>query len=244
MNADRIDNQAPSAAARGLVVIVEDEPAIADVLKLYLQRDGFDVEIAADGRLGLQLIQQSRPVAVVLDVGLPGMSGTEVCAAMRAANDWTPVLFCTARDDEIDRVLGLELGADDYVTKPFSPREVVARIKAVLRRATVSGSPASTPDELLSMGPVNLDPNTRRCTVNDTEIELTPTEFDLLEFLLRNPGRVYNRDELMTDVWGYATSIGSRTVDVHIAQLRSKLEPAQIIRTVRGVGYSADERVG
>lgn len=239
---DATPTEAPGTVARGLVIIVEDEQAIADVLRLYLERDGFTVKQAGDGVSGLQLIQQSKPAAVLLDVGLPGMSGIEVCSAMRAANDWTPVLFCTARDDEIDRVLGLELGADDYVTKPFSPREVVARIKAVLRRANVSGRPSSGPDDLLTMGLVSLDSNTRRCTVDGKEIELTPTEFDLLEFLLRNPGRVYNRDELMTDVWGYATSIGSRTVDVHIAQLRSKLEPAQIIRTVRGVGYSADER--
>ena len=239
---DISSTEAQGSAVRGLVIIVEDEQAIADVLRMYLERDGFTVKQASDGVNGLQLIQQSKPTAVLLDVGLPGMSGIEVCSAMRAANDWTPVLFCTARDDEIDRVLGLELGADDYVTKPFSPREVVARIKAVLRRASVSGRPSSGPDDLLTMGTVSLDSNTRRCTVEGNEIELTPTEFDLLEFLLRNPGRVYNRDELMTDVWGYATSIGSRTVDVHIAQLRSKLEPAQIIRTVRGVGYSADER--
>ncbi len=229
-----------SERSRGLVIVVEDEPTIADLLKLYLERDGFDVLVSHDGDSGLDLILNRNPAAVILDVGLPGRSGTEVCSAMRSAQNWTPVLFCTARDDEIDRVLGLELGADDYITKPFSPREVVARVKAVLRRSTAT--PVAEPQAELSMNGVSVDSSTRRCTVNGVEIELTPTEFDLLVFLLRNPGRVFGRDELLTDVWGYSSAVGSRTVDVHVAQLRSKLEPAEIIRTVRGVGYSVDER--
>ncbi|MFT6564667.1 MAG: DNA-binding response OmpR family regulator [Actinomycetes bacterium] len=226
--------------SRGLVVVVEDEPAIADLLTLYLERDGFTVEAIGDGNAALEVILTRNPAAVILDVGLPGRSGTDVCSAMRAAQNWTPVLFCTARDDEIDRVLGLELGADDYITKPFSPREVVARVKAVLRRSAAV-APAE-PKAELSMHGVSVDTATRRCLVDGVEIELTPTEFDLLVFLLRNPGKVFGRDELLTDVWGYSSAVGSRTVDVHVAQLRAKLEPVQIIRTVRGVGYSVDER--
>lgn len=224
---------------RGLVVVAEDEPAIADLLSLYLTRDGYAVEVVADGRDAFEVISSKSPVAAILDVGLPTMAGTEVCAALRSAQNWTPILFCTARDDEIDRVLGLELGADDYITKPFSPREVVARVKAVLRR---SEARESATEDILSMGGVEVDTNARRATVLGNEIELTPTEFDLLAYLLRNPGRVFSRDQLLTDVWGYSSAVGSRTVDVHVAQLRSKLEPIEIIRTVRGVGYSADER--
>lgn len=226
-------------STRGLIVVAEDEPAIADLLSLYLTREGYSVEIVADGAEALQTIQSRSPVAAILDVGLPSMAGTEVCSALRSAQNWTPVLFCTARDDEIDRVLGLELGADDYITKPFSPREVVARVKAVLRRTEGRESKA---DDVLAMSGVVVDTNSRRALVNETELDLTPTEFDLLAYLLRNPGRVYSRDQLLTDVWGYSSAVGSRTVDVHIAQLRSKLEPVEIIRTVRGVGYSADER--
>lgn len=230
-----------NAPARGLIAIVEDEPAIADLLALYFQRDGFETVIATSGDVGLELITTREPAAAILDVGLPNMTGTEVCAQLRAQDNWTPVLFCTARDDEIDRVLGLELGADDYITKPFSPREVVARVKAVLRRS--AGRTSQEPGELLSMATVTVDPGARRCTNDGVELDLTPTEFDLLVFLLRNPGRVFSRDQLLMDVWGYSTAVGSRTVDVHVAQLRSKLEPAEIIRTVRGVGYAADEKV-
>ena len=227
---------------RRLVVVVEDEATIADLLTLYLERDGFEVEVVGDGNTALEVILDRNPAAVILDVGLPGQSGTDVCAAMRLAQNWTPVLFCTARDDEIDRVLGLELGADDYITKPFSPREVVARVKAVLRRSAASAAASTEAKAELAMHGVEVDTATRRCLVNDCEVELTPTEFDLLVFLLRNPGKVFGRDELLTDVWGYSSAVGSRTVDVHVAQLRSKLEPVEIIRTVRGVGYSVDER--
>lgn len=229
-----------SRPTRGLIVIVEDEPAIADLLELYFRRDGYDVALAATGPEGYSLISSSDPVAAILDVGLPQMTGTEICAKLRAEDNWLPILFCTARDDEIDRVLGLELGADDYITKPFSPREVVARVKAVLRRS--SGEKRRESAETLTMGPVDVDPVRRRCTNNGQELDLTPTEFDLLVFLMRNPGRVFSRDQLLMDVWGYSQAVGSRTVDVHIAQLRNKLEPATVIRTVRGVGYAADER--
>ena len=218
-----------------LVLIVEDEAPIADVLRLYLDRSGFRVAVAADGPTGLDAVQQRHPDAVILDVGLPGMDGTEICRRMRAAGDWTPVLFCTARDDEIDRVLGLEMGADDYITKPFSPREVVARVKVALRHAR----PADA-DDTVSVGRVTLDRAARRVTADGQEIALTATEFDLLAYLMERPGRVITRDTLLEEVWGYAAVVGTRTVDVHVAQVRAKLGDASPIRTVRGVGYSAE----
>lgn len=225
-----------SSEARGLVVVVEDEPNIADILRLYLSREGFDVHVAPDGPSGLSSIIELKPVAALLDVGLPGFDGTEICKRLRAANNSTPVLFCTARDDEIDRVLGLEMGADDYITKPFSPREVVARVKAVLRRH----GPAVEQTDLVEFDRVSIDPQTRHCTVLGEEVPLTATEFDLLLYLVSQPNKVFSRDQLMVEVWGYSSAVGSRTVDVHIAQLRAKLGEPDLIRTVRGVGYSAE----
>ena len=218
------------------ILVVDDEPAIADVLSLYLTRAGFTVRVARSGPEAWEAVQSWHPDAVVLDVGLPGMDGTEVCRRMRAADDWTPVLFCTARDDEIDRVLGLEMGADDYITKPFSPREVVARVKVALRHAQ-SRAPTG---EVLRVGAVSVDRAARRVSVDDDPIELTATEFDLLAYLMEHAGRVLSRDQLLVEVWGYSTAVGTRTVDVHIAQLRAKLGAASPLRTVRGVGYSAE----
>ena len=165
------------------------------------------------------------------------MDDTEVCRQLRNDGDWTPVLFCTARDEEVDRILGLELGADDYITKPFSPREVVARVKSVVRRAQHA---ASAPGPVV-IGKVELDPVTRRVEANGSPISLTATEFDLLAHLMDNPGRVFSRDQLLSEVWGYAAVVGTRTVDVHVAQVRSKLGDFDVIRTVRGVGYAAEE---
>ena len=178
-----------------------------------------------------------RPVACILDIALPGMEGTEICRRLRADGDWTPVIFLTARDDEVDRILGLELGGDDYVTKPFSPRELVARVKSVLRRAA---GPAEQ-GRVRTLGPLLLDPARRLVTVDGAALTLTPTEFDLLAHLLGRPGRVFTREELLASVWGYASHAGTRTVDVHVAQVRAKLgDAAGLIRTVRGVGYTAD----
>ncbi|HEX5401917.1 MAG TPA: response regulator transcription factor [Pseudonocardiaceae bacterium] len=223
---------------RGLVLVVEDERAIAELISLYLRRDGFGVHVASDGPAALAAVRTMRPVAVVLDVGLPGMDGIEVCRAMRAADDWTPVLFVTARDDEVDRVLGLELGADDYVTKPFSPRELAARVRTVLRRAS-GVSPAV---QAHTVGAIRADVAARRVWAGEREVVLTSTEFDLLVALVRNPGRVFTREQLLSAVWGYAAAAGTRTVDVHVAQLRAKLGAASPIRTVRGVGYAAETR--
>ena len=224
---------------RGLVLVVEDEPAIADLERLYLVRDGFRVQVETNGSAALDAVRRLRPVAVLMDVGLPGLDGVEVLRALRAAGDRTPVLLVTARDDEVERVLGLELGADDYVTKPFSPRELVARVRAVLRR----GAPA--PRRELVAGPVRLDPAEHRCFVAGQEVALTATEFALLEHLLRHPEQVLTREALLSAVWGYAAVAGTRTVDVHVAQLRAKLGPAAagVVRTVRGVGYAAQSRL-
>lgn len=225
-----------SDAMKGVVLVVEDERAISDLLRMYLSREGFGVHVSVTGPEGLSAARSLHPKVILLDVGLPGMDGTQVCRQLRAEGNWVPVIFCTARDDEVDRVLGLELGADDYVTKPFSPREVVARVKSVIRRATL----AQDQDGPLTLGSVTVDPVTRRTWVDGAEISLTATEFDLLAHLMADPGRVYSREQLLSEVWGYAAVVGTRTVDVHVAQVRSKLGDADVIRTVRGVGYSAE----
>jgi DNA-binding response OmpR family regulator len=223
---------------RGLVLLVEDEPPVADLVRRYLTRHGFGVHVEHNGHAALSAVGRMRPVACVLDVELPGLSGTDVCRRMRTAGDWTPVLFVTAHTDEADRIVGLELGADDYVTKPFSPRELVARVDAVLRRS--SGSPGRPATRRL--GPLTADRTTRTIHVGATLIPLTPMEFDLLFHLLGHPGRVFSRPELLAAVWGYSAHAGTRTVDVHVGQLRTKLGPdALLIRTVWGVGYTVQD---
>ncbi|TDQ05479.1 DNA-binding response OmpR family regulator [Labedaea rhizosphaerae] len=217
------------------MLVVEDDRAIADLICLYLRKDGFGTQVVTDGPAALAAVRAAKPVAVVLDIGLPGADGIEVCRAMRAADDWTPVLFVTARDEEVDRVIGLEIGADDYVTKPFSPRELLARLRSVLRRASL---PAS--GTVLTVGGTRVDLDQRRAWAGDEEVALTSTEFDLLAHLMRQPGRVFERAQLLSAVWGYSAAAGTRTVDVHVAQLRAKLGAHSPIRTVRGVGYSAD----
>ncbi|WP_117211162.1 response regulator transcription factor [Allorhizocola rhizosphaerae] len=223
---------------KGLILVVEDERPIAELVRMYLQRDGFGVELESDGHAGLASARRLRPAACILDIALPGLEGTEICRRLRAEDIWVPIIFLTARDDEVDRIVGLELGADDYLTKPFSPRELVARVKAVLRRS--SGVPE--PDRVKTVGPVRIDPASRGVSVDGVPVHLTTTEFDLLSHLMTRPGRVYTRDELLSAVWGYAAHGGTRTVDVHVAQVRAKLgDAASIIRTVRGVGYTAGD---
>jgi DNA-binding response OmpR family regulator len=223
-----------SEVVRGLVLVVEDEPAIAELQRLYLTREGFSVQVVTTGEDALAAVRALRPVAVILDVGLPGMDGVEVCRRLREQDDPTPILFVTARDEEVDRVLGLEMGADDYVTKPFSPREMVARVKAVLRRGRPIGG------GVLEVGGVRLLPDERRVEVAGQTVGFTATEFDLLEHLMRHPGRVCSREELLSAVWGYGPVVTTRTVDVHVAQVRAKLGDSLSIRTVRGVGYGVD----
>jgi DNA-binding response OmpR family regulator len=224
-----------SEESRGLVLVVEDEASIAELERLYLAREGFSVQLVRTGEDALRAVRALRPVAVILDVGLPGMDGTQVCRRMREEHDDTPVLFVTARDEEVDRVLGLELGADDYVTKPFSPRELVARVKAVLRRGRLGDGGAP-----IEVGRVRLHPDQRRVEVDGHDVEFTATEFDLLAHLMRQPGRVFSREELLSAVWGYGPVVTTRTVDVHVAQVRAKTGDGLRIRTVRGVGYGVE----
>ncbi len=223
--------------------MVDDDPTVSEVVAGYLHRAGFAVEVAADGPAAVARVAARPPDLVVLDLMLPGMDGLEVCRRVREDGP-LPVIMLTARGDEEDRILGLEVGADDYVTKPFSPRELVLRVEAVLRRA---GTPAATgtgpAEPWLRNGPLALDPAARRATRNDVELALTIREFDLLEFFLRNPGRATSREELMRRVWGWEFGDLS-TVTVHVRRLREKVEddPARprLISTVWGVGYRFD----
>ena len=223
--------------ARGLVLVVEDESSIADVVRRYLSAAGFTVSIVGTGAGALSAVQRDRPVAIVLDIGLPDLDGLAVCQQLRAAGDWTPILFVTARDEDVDRILGLEMGGDDYLVKPFNPRELVARVRSVLRRT--AGNPAIAA-RVLVIGRLRVDPGERRAWLDDDEVQLTATEFDLLMYLMKHPRRVFDRQSLLSAVWGYAAAAGLRTVDVHIAALRAKLGDGSPIRTVRGVGYAVE----
>ncbi|MBM3693758.1 MAG: response regulator transcription factor [Actinobacteria bacterium] len=219
---------------RGTIVVIDDEANIAELVAMYLDRDGFRVVTAATGVDGLGAVQQHRPRLVVLDVGLPDLDGLEVCRRIRA-HSGVPVIFLTARDGEIDRVLGLELGGDDYVTKPFSPAELVARVKAVLRRAD-----GTAPVDVLQVGGVAVDAGRREIRIAGEVVAFTTKEFDLLQFLAERPGLALSRQQLLDGVWGYDWFGDPRTVDVHIAQVRKKVGDAVAITTVRGVGYRLD----
>jgi len=223
---------ADDARKLGLVLVVEDEPAIAELQRRYLTQAGYGVHVEGSGTAGLAAVRRLRPVLVVLDVGLPDLDGVELCRRLRDDGDWTPVLFVTARDDEVDRIVGLEIGGDDYLTKPFSPREMVARVRAVLRRTQETAGAG-----VIAIGAVRLDPAARTVTVGGRPVALTVTEFNLLAALLRTRGRVLGRAELLAQAWGQADYGTSRTVDVHVAQLRAKLGKDCPIETVRGVGY-------
>jgi DNA-binding response OmpR family regulator len=223
-----------SPADLGTIVVVEDDPNISDLVDLYLRRDGYRVIQATDGEAGLAAISRERPRLVILDVGLPGgIDGLEVCRRLRAGSA-LPVLMLTARDGEIDRVLGLELGADDYVTKPFSPRELVARVKAILRRA--DGPPREAPEVLIA-GEVEVDLGRREARVEGKVVPLATREFDLLAYLAENAGLALSRQQLLDGVWGHGWYGDERTVDVHVRQLRKKLGDALPLATIWGVGY-------
>jgi DNA-binding response OmpR family regulator len=218
-----------------LVMVIEDEKEIRDLLRYNLERAGFRVAAFADGEEGLAQLFASRPDAVVLDLMLPGRNGLEILREVRgeAATADVPVLVLTARGAEMDKLLGFEHGADDYLTKPFSPRELVARLRALLRRS----QPAAG-GHALESGPLRVDPSSREASVAGRRLALTPREFDLLAFLLRHPGRVVSRDELLRKVWGYDYLGETRTVDVHVRRLRQKLGAQHaFIETVTGAGY-------
>jgi DNA-binding response OmpR family regulator len=220
------------------VLIVEDDPHAVELVRLYLNRDGHNVIIAGDGIEGLRLARESAPDILVLDLMLPGLDGFEVCRAVRKDSD-VPIIMLTARVEEEDRLAGLDLGADDYVTKPFSPRELAARVRAVLRRASRdSQEPGSTE---LQYGPVRADLRQRAAYVEDARLRLTPTEFRILATLMKEPGRVFSRDQIIDRAFGYDFQGFDRTVDVHVSSLRRKLEaaagPSRYIHTIYGFGY-------
>ena len=226
------------------ILVVDDEPSICEVVSLYLQRAGYTVQVANDGRSALQLLTAALPDLLILDVMLPGVDGLEITRRLRSVGS-TPVILLTARREEADRILGLELGADDYVVKPFSPQELVSRVRAVLRRTQGAerppdSSPEQEPGPLAFEG-IAIDGRTRLAHVNGQAVTLTAKEFDLLWFLARHPQQVFNRDQLLAEVWGETQYIDASTVTVHVRRLREKLEadPAapRFIQTVWGVGY-------
>jgi DNA-binding response OmpR family regulator len=218
------------------VLVVDDEPIVRDVVVRYLERDGFSTLEAADGESTRKLIEESAPQLVVLDVMLPGTDGLALCRWIRSRGD-LPVIMLTARGEEADRIVGLELGADDYVTKPFSPRELAVRVRTVLRRT----ANASLSAEHLELGSLTIDARTREATAGGETLRLTAKEFDLLFFLASHPRQVFSRDQLMDRVWGYSTVLDTGTVTVHVQRLRSKIEPdprsPRHLETVWGVGY-------
>ncbi|MCW5839517.1 MAG: response regulator transcription factor [Anaerolineales bacterium] len=223
------------------VLVVEDDAAIREALSYNLGREGYQVDTVADGAAALAAVRQSAPDVVILDLMLPGLDGFEVTRALRKDNN-VPILMLTARDDEIDRVLGLEMGADDYLTKPFSMRELLARVKAMLRRVEMEHT-ADRPAvaETVASGNLAIDLARHEVTLDGAVLDLKPKEYELLLFLMQNRGRAYTREQLLEQVWGWEFSGGSRTVDVHVRWLRARIEadaeqPQRII-TVRGVGY-------
>jgi len=221
------------------VAVIEDEKALADLLVYTLRREGFRGVCAHDGLSGLDLIQRELPSLVILDQMIPGIMGTDLCRLLREDPQTRsiPILMLTARGEENDRITGFEAGADDYVTKPFSMRELMLRVRALLRRSGTDGD-----RRLIRRGMILIDPVSHRVLVNEQEVTLTPTEFKLLLTLAERPGRLQNRDQLLQDVWGYANDVDSRTVDTHMTRLRGKLgEAGEQIKTIRGFGYRLEE---
>ena len=231
MNTTRIYNNKMSKK----ILIIEDEPQIVEICRDYLSSAGFTVVSANNGRLGLEAVHREQPDLVILDVMMPEMDGLEVCKALRKSGD-LPVIMLTARVEETDKLIGLELGADDYITKPFSPRELVARVKTVLRR--VGKDPAS---EIIGVGRVELDRAHYQIRIADRGINLTHTEYEILAVLMSQPGRIFSRASLLEAVHGIAFESYERAIDSHIRNLRHKLEPDRLIVTVHGIGYKFEE---
>lgn len=223
----------------GPILLVDDEENILQLARLYLEREGFVIQTAADGLAALRAVEQFHPALVVLDVMLPELDGFEVCKRLRAQDANLPILMLTARDDDFDKILGLELGADDYMTKPFNPRELAARVKAVLRRA--ARAPFADKSAPLAAGDLLLDPAQRSLRVNGVLVELRAQEFELLAVFVGRPGQVFSRERLLDLAWGFDFYGQTRTVDVHVAQLRRKITASRArIVTVTGVGYKLE----
>jgi len=225
--------------AQGDILVVDDEASVVEVVSLYLKREGFQVRVAKDGRQALSAISEKQPALVVLDLMLPEVDGLEIMRRLQDAGVAVPVIMLTARRQETDRIYGLELGADDYVVKPFSPAELVSRVKAVMRR-TYSGSGGSS-ERPLQFGTLSIDPKTRIVMAKEQPIELTATEFNLLWFMVNHPRQVFKRDQLLENVWGFSEYVDPSTVTVHIRRLREKIEKdpssPDYLMTVWGVGY-------
>jgi two-component system phosphate regulon response regulator PhoB len=218
------------------ILVIDDEPDLLELVRVNLDQAGYRVETTASGREALEQIRSSPPDLVVLDLMLPDVAGTDICRRIRADTELAgiPIIMLTAKADEVDRIVGFELGADDYVTKPFSPRELTLRVGAVLRRK----QPQAAASAFLEHGPLRLDPERHRCFVEGDEVELTAKEFELLQRLMMRPGRVMTRERLLDQVWGSDIAVTTRTIDTHLKRLREKLGPAgTLIETVRGVGY-------
>ena len=218
-----------------LILLVDDEPSIIQLARMYFERDGFRIQEALDGEAALEAVAKHHPALIVLDVMLPKLAGFEVCRKLRAGGDLTPIIMLTARDEDIDKILGLELGADDYLTKPFNPRELIARTKAILRRSDNKKQADSTP---IHRGDLTILPSSREVRLADRTLDLRAQEFDLLLTLAEQPGRVFSREQLLQLAWGFDFYGQTRTVDVHIAHLRKKIDGSTVkIETVTGVGY-------
>ena len=219
-----------------LILVVDDEPHITQLASMYLEREGYRVHSVGDGETALAAVDSHAPDAIVLDIMLPELDGMEVCRRLRAADNPVPIIMLTARDDDYDKILGLELGADDYLTKPFNPRELVARVKALLRQRDRFAS--QTSQQPIRLGNTHIDPASREVTINSQTISLRAQEFDLLWVLTQHRGQVLSREQLLRMAWGYDYVGQTRTVDVHIAHLRKKLAESDVhIETVTGVGY-------
>ncbi|GGH75520.1 two-component system alkaline phosphatase synthesis response regulator PhoP [Pullulanibacillus pueri] len=227
------------------ILVVDDEESIVTLVQFHLKKEGFDVLAASDGTIALHLAQEERPDLIILDLMLPGMDGLDVCRHLRQKQLNIPIVMLTAKDDEFDKVLGLELGADDYLTKPFSPRELVARVKAVLRRTGANEQVGQEDEEeIIKIGELEVLPEEYKAFFRGEEMELTPKEFELLLFLSRNKKRVMSRDQLLSAVWDYDFAGDTRIVDVHISHLREKIEDNTkkpiYIKTIRGFGYKME----
>jgi two-component system alkaline phosphatase synthesis response regulator PhoP len=229
------------------ILVVDDEQSIVTLLEFNLQKAGFEVIKTGDGPTAVTLAETEKPDLIVLDIMLPGMDGMEVCKKLRMEKINTPILMLTAKDEEFDKILGLELGADDYMTKPFSPREVVARVKAILRRSGQQQEPKSAgalDEQVITIGQLVIYPEKYEVVFSGNKLELTPKEFELLQYMASHPGRVMTRDQLLNAVWNYDFVGDSRIVDVHISHLREKIEEdtkqPKYIKTVRGLGYKLE----
>jgi len=228
------------------ILVVDDEPSIVTLLEFNLKKSGYDVITATDGKMALEKAEMEHPDLIVLDLMLPELDGMEVCRALRMRRMMVPILMLTARDEEFDKILGLELGADDYMTKPFSPREVVARVKAILRRTNISqNNKEQDVNDKIAIGDLEIFPNRYEAFFKGEKLVLTPKEFELLMYLARHKGRVLPREKLLDEVWDYDFVGDTRIVDVHVSHLREKIESntrkPQYIKTIRGFGYKLEE---